>query len=344
MADSNIFEDIMKEITRGLSGDSKKDVDYLQEQMEMYKDHEYGKEIIRACGRLIYEVIPDEKKKELEQFLGNDAAGFEAALEEVRFNHYKKNYDKALKLIEDMVEKYEKLDMFADDSVSEYHTFREPMEEIVYRRTAEPQKELRRATIDYSELYLQYGSILFEFQRWEDAEKALAKAMRWNPTYANLAFEHAETFKTRGLLEEYKDLTMDIFKIAFRPKAMARCYRNLSYYFIEKKEYEVAASCLLYSTQYENSEMVSSELYYISQMTGKIIKPSEEELGKCFEKYEIPFGPNPEFVQIAYAYGKQFYEQGDMETAAYFLEIVLGFVDDEEVRQMYEDAKEKCSN
>ena len=68
MADNNIFEDIMKEITRGLSGDSKKDVDYLQEQMEKYKDHEYGKEIIRAYGRLIYEVIPDEKRRNWNNF------------------------------------------------------------------------------------------------------------------------------------------------------------------------------------------------------------------------------------------------------------------------------------
>ena len=344
MAENSIFEDIMKEITRGLTGDSKKDIDYLQEQMEKYKDHEYGKEIVRACGRLVYASIPDEKKEELERVLKNDAAGFDAALEEVRFNHYKKDYDKALKLIEDMVKKYEELDMFADDEVSEYHTFREPMEEIVYRRIAEPQKDLRHATIDYAALYLQYGSILFEFQRWDDAEKALAKAMHWNPTYANLAFEHAETYKARGLLEEFKTLTMDIFKIAFRPAALARCYRNLSYYFIEKKEYETAACCLIYSTQYENTEMVSSELYYISQMTGKVLQPSGEELEKCFEKNEIPFGPIPEFIQIGYSYGKHFYEQGDMETAAYFLEIALGFVDDEEVKKMYEDAKAKCNN
>lgn len=102
------FEEIMKEITSGLTGDPKQDMSYLQEQMEKYKDHEYGKEIIRACGRLLYKAMPDDMKEEIAGVIDKDAKGFDAALEEIRFNIYKKEYDKALKLMEAMVEKYEK--------------------------------------------------------------------------------------------------------------------------------------------------------------------------------------------------------------------------------------------
>ena len=42
------FEKIMQEITSGLTGDGEKDIQYLMEQCEKYKDHEIdGKKIVR---------------------------------------------------------------------------------------------------------------------------------------------------------------------------------------------------------------------------------------------------------------------------------------------------------
>ena len=155
MAENKDFETIMKDITRGLVEDSEANMKYLHEQCEKYKDHEYGKEIVRACGRLMYEIIPEDKKTELDKAIGKDKMGFDATLEEIRFNIYKKDYDKALKLAEDMVHKYEKMDLFASDAVSEYFCFGEPMEEILYSHYNEPQKDIRRAQVDYAGLYMQ---------------------------------------------------------------------------------------------------------------------------------------------------------------------------------------------
>ena len=75
MADNKDFDSIMHEITRGLSGDANTDIAYLKEQMKAYKDHEMGKEIIRACARLMYDLMPDDKKKDLEQVISNNASG-----------------------------------------------------------------------------------------------------------------------------------------------------------------------------------------------------------------------------------------------------------------------------
>ncbi len=52
--DNQSFDSIMRGITSGLTGNSKVDLAYLQEQMEKYKDHEMSKEILRACGRIMY--------------------------------------------------------------------------------------------------------------------------------------------------------------------------------------------------------------------------------------------------------------------------------------------------
>lgn len=60
MNDTRTFHQIMDDITSKLTGDPKKDIPYLNQQSELYKDHEYAKEILRACGRLIYEVMPED--------------------------------------------------------------------------------------------------------------------------------------------------------------------------------------------------------------------------------------------------------------------------------------------
>ncbi len=341
MSDKKSFETIMQGISSGLTGDYDKDLEYLKEQSDKYKDHEFGKEILRAIGRMMYEMLPDDRKKDLDEALGRDMKGIDAALEEVRFNIYKKDFDKALRLIEDTVKEQETTPMFEDDSVSEYHNFREPMEEILYGEIDHPEKTLRSATINYAEMYMLYGCILVELKRLDEAEIALKKAMKWNPVAANIAFEHAETMKMRGRIEDFLDCSKKIYKYAFRPADLARCYRNLSYYFVEKKEFETAVCCLLFSTQFEKHDLVQSELYYISQVSGKMYNPTEEDLNKCFEDNEIPLGPNVEILKIAYGYGRHFYESENMDAAAYFLSIFANFINDEEANKMLEDAKAK---
>lgn len=53
------YDQIMKQITSGLTGDREADLSYIKVQMDRYKDHKYATEILRACGRIMAELIPD---------------------------------------------------------------------------------------------------------------------------------------------------------------------------------------------------------------------------------------------------------------------------------------------
>ena len=48
-----VFDDVMMEITRGLTGDREHDIPYLQEKCRQYRGHVSAREILRACGRLV---------------------------------------------------------------------------------------------------------------------------------------------------------------------------------------------------------------------------------------------------------------------------------------------------
>ena len=99
------YDEIMREITKGLTGDISDDMPYLKEQMEKYKDHELATEILRACGRLMFELIPQDKKEELGKVIGNEIKAVESTLDEIRYNVYKNNFETAMKLSEALVEK-----------------------------------------------------------------------------------------------------------------------------------------------------------------------------------------------------------------------------------------------
>lgn len=73
--ENNDFDRIMKEITSGLTGDAMKDIEYLMGQVEKYQDHEYNMEIMRACNRIIYDLMPEDVKSEFSDALNKDLQG-----------------------------------------------------------------------------------------------------------------------------------------------------------------------------------------------------------------------------------------------------------------------------
>lgn len=336
MANNKDFDQLMHEITSGLTGDNKTDLAYLQEKCEAYKNHELGKEIIRACARMMYDMIPDDKKAELDKLIGNDAAGTNSILEEVRFNIYKKNYDKALSIMEPLVNKFDEAQPFQDDQVSEYRIFDETFEEILYGFLYRPEKDIRHAPVPLTEVYLLYGSLLVELNRISDAQEALKKALHWNPVSFKITSEYMETFKMTGDLDSFFKLTVDAFKIAFRPPHVARCYRNLGYYFVEKELYSEAIACYLLSLQFEKeSRQVQSELYYINSKTGgKIKQPSMTEVRQYAEKYGFPLGADDDILGLSFSYGKYFYQEKKTEAAKYFFGITYDLTDDDEIKKI----------
>ena len=340
-----VYDEIMQEITAGLSGDSKKDFKYLKKQCDKYKDSEYGREIVRACGRLMATLLTDEQKAEISKAMNNHDLGIEATLEEVRFNQYQKNFDKALSLLEPLVRKAEEMNengMFSDDKVSEYYCFDSLMEEILYSYYTKPEKDLRHSDIGYAKIYTQYGSLLIDLERWDDAQKALEKAREWDPASAYVIFELCETYKHKKQLDLYFDTMKDAFKYAYEPKTVARCYRNLGWYFVEKELYDEAMAVYVMSLQYEQSDFVGSEMYYISQKTGKTVsQPTLEDIKKVADKYGFPVGAHKDVVGIAYSMGRQALEADNKDMALFFLGIVYSLTEADEVGELLKKLNEE---
>lgn len=329
------YDEILEEIKAGLTGDAKADIQYLKEQSDKYKDHELAQEILRACGRMMANCLPEEAKEEFNKLVRKEELNVESVLDEMHYAVYKKDFQRALDVIEPLVDKADNNPMFQDDSVSVYFTFGEFFEELIYDQVNHPEKDVRKAEFPFANIYLNHGSLLVELGRFEEANITLKKALRWNPVNMGIRNEYMETLKRMGKLEEYFELAVESFNYAFRAKDVGRCFRNLGWYFVEKQMYKEAIGVCLLSTHYDHdSNSAQGEMYYIQQMDPSAKEPTVEELKEIAEKYGFPTGPAMIVLQTAFAYGKHFAENGMFEGAKYCWGILYELTGDEEIKAM----------
>lgn len=204
-----------------------------------------------------------------------------------------------------------------------------------------PERHLRRTEIPFDVIYWQHGSLLFEQKRYLESKEILEKALRWNPSSVKIILEYMETYKVLGEIETFFNLAKESFKYAFRAEYIARCYRNLGYYFIEKGLWKEASGCYLLSLQFEEDNKTAlSELGYIqSEAPEGFTKPTFDDIKKYLEEYDLPLGADAGVIEMAYAQGASFFEKGEKEGVLYCLHIVYELTDDTAIKEIIDDLK-----
>ena len=337
-----IFDEIMAEITAGLTGNPEDDKQYLILQIDKYKKNEYANEIARAIGRILYKLLSNEERKEVCQIFDNLTLGIETSLEEAEFQMYKNNYNKALEIIEPLIAKIEEKGWYKSDSVSDYRCFDNIFEEIIYKEIFKPSKDVRKIPENYTKAYYIYGIILFELKKYNEARKILEKANEYNPVSTDVLFELSETYKVKQEWDGYLRINNDCLKYAYSSKALARCYRNYGFYFIEKTNYDMAAMLFFLSMNYdEDSKMAQSELLYISKKTGEMPHPTSiENTMKLLKIHNIQSGANQLILGLAYSIAKVAQESKNNNMAKNFYEIFYDLTKDDEIKNIIDSLDE----
>ncbi|MBR4164309.1 MAG: hypothetical protein IKR11_12365 [Solobacterium sp.] len=323
------FHQIMSEITKKLTGNPKEDYAYLTGEMEKYKDHPLNKEIIRAIGRMIADLVSDEA---FQKAILKDVQSYEALLEEVRMNMYQKEFGKAFQLIAPIIQKTDQTKPFQDDTVSEYHDFNNLLEEVLYQSVFNPHKDLRQTPFPFSELYGLYGMILIELQKLNEAETALKESLRWNPFNALFRFEYIEIFKMKKDYDTFKKLTCESFQYLYERQFLAKAYRNLGYYFIENNMYTEASALYHYSLLFEQSDNARNELLYIYHSGHKPQKElSMEQLDDLAYDFDFPLYPDETIVKAILFLGHELYIDQQYSSAREVLTIAYKLTEHKEI-------------
>lgn len=324
------FQETINEIFKGLSGDNEKDLKYLKNQMDKHKDDENATEIIRALGRKIFELLPDDAKAELNQIIGNEVYTINSTVEEARFQLSQNNPQKAEELLQSAIDSIPL--EFKDDEECGYFCFEDALEITIFAISEKYQKTIRKATYDFAQIYFMYAYSLIENHKVDEAEEALKTALKWNPVSTTIIGELTEVYKLKKDYDNYLYWSKMLIKYASSSKMLARGYRNIAYYYCDIEDYEKSAAIYYFSRAFEESKQVTSELFYISEQLGKLPEaPKPEYIKKLFRQEDIQYGASDFVIGAAYQIFKSCLENGDKKSAIYYLYVVYDLTNDEAI-------------
>ena len=324
------FQDTINEIFKGFSGDREADLKYLKEQMDKHKNDENATEIIRALGRKIFELLPDEAKTELNQIIGNEVDTINSTVEEAKFQLSKNNPAKAEELLKSAIDSipFE----FKDDEECGYFCFHNALEMAIFAISEKYEKTMRKATYNFAEIYYMYAYSLIENKKLDEAEDALKTALKWNPVSTAIMGELSEIYKQKKDYDNYLYWSKRIIQYASSSKMLARGYRNIAYYYCDIGEYKKSAAIYYFSRAFEESKQVTSELFYISEQLGRLPEaPNPESIKELFEQEDIQYGASDFVIGAAYQISKSCIENNDQENALYYLYVVYDLTHDESI-------------
>ncbi len=332
------YDQIIQEITERLTGDWETDINYLRNETEKYEEFPEGLEIIRGIGGLIFEIMPEDSKNELEFSIKNDQLHLSNKLLEIQNKIQNNDLDEAEKLVVKFLPDER---MFQNDETSVYYTFRNPIEELFYKEKFKPKKSIRIAPFPYNEIYQFYVYLLVEKSQYENAFKFIDCALNRNPLFSEILFEKAEIYKKQGNLEEFRATTIQCLDLIYTSMQMGRYFRNLGYYFIEKQKWDAAICSYLMSINWNNDEMAQGQLAYISQKTGINIRANDYK--NCFEileKEDVQQSPNVLWIDIALAIAESENGKEDLDLAQFCYAIIYDLTGDKEVLETIQACEE----
>lgn len=331
-----MYEEIMNEIKSNLGSNEELNKKYLSSQIEVYKDHPYNKEIIKEISRLMWDCLSESQKQEFAD-ISNKENPIMDILNDIYYDIEEENYETPLKKLEKFMESFPSI--FEDYKVNEYHFFTNPLEEMIFRKYIGLKKELRYIPDNQPllDLYYVYGFLLLESQQYDKAEEYLKKAIKINPVSSRIILELTEIYKVHTYtFNEYFIRTCDALQYAYYPQDIARCYRNLGYYYIEENQMETALALLIYSMEYEANPLAYTEINYIQS------NDFELTLDECIEIIEsknIQVGVNPFVLECFDELISEYGENKLYNQLLYFLELKFDITKDEKIIEKINDIK-----
>ena len=229
----------------------------------------------------------------LEDIIKNDIKSLEEKIKNLPDLIYQKKYLEAKKLLTDYIKKVSlllKTRVYSFNNAQEYYfsTYKIKDKDIVW------------TPYSISFAYNKLAWIANEEKAYSKAREYCDKAIYFNPMGVVYYFEKAASYKLQKDLEGMIEIIRSSYDYIFHHNDLAGYYRCLGYYYVEKKEYELAYACYLLSLYYDNkNKNALNEIEYIKQQVNKPrYKITLEEALEILDKNHIPLSIKEENKEI----------------------------------------------
>lgn len=185
----------------------------------------------------------------------------------------------------------------SDDSSlpKEYHSFLNPLEEILFYQYIGLKNEL--GYIPFNEplfdLYYIYGTLLLEYDNYAKAEEYLLKALRINPVSSKTILSLADIYKSKTrTYNRFFLYNVDALKFAYKNEDIARAYRNFGFFYVEENQLDIATAFYDFSLNFDFNKQAFRELEYIKSR-GINTEMDRKDAERIIESKSIQIGVNP---------------------------------------------------
>ena len=177
----------------------------------------------------------------------------------------------------------------------EYHSFLNPLEEILFYKYIGLENEL--AYIPFNEpifdLYYIYGTLLLENDDFAKAEEYLLKALRINPVSSKTILSLADIYKSKTrTYNRFFLYNVDALKFAYKNEDIARAYRNFGFFYVEENQLDIAAVFYDFSLNFDFNRQAFRELEYLKSR-GINTEIDRKDAENVIESKKIQVGVNP---------------------------------------------------
>ena len=340
-------EEILKEIKGGLTGEIKKDMDYLQVCLKRYNKHEdleERKAIVRGIQGMMFKVSPQETEKFARANMTVMQKMYKEILDKALKYSRERNADKVIEVLEPVLKKIEEENPYVNDDSSEYLVFAQPMEKAIYAYKFKNDKTAYTPIEPLPDFYFLYGVAKKVNGDNDAAIDALEKALRWNPVACGIYLELADYIRESGDTDKFMELNEKAFGYAYAPADLARCYSAFGRFYFERGRMDTAIACM------QMSFMMVKDNPFAKILLGELqknveadkLKPMKiEEVAETLKRNNLPEMPDKDVVGIAYTYATKYAEANNHNAAAYYYQIVYGLTRDDKIKGLL-DEQEKA--
>ncbi|WP_298533755.1 type IV pilus biogenesis/stability protein PilW [uncultured Methanobrevibacter sp.] len=220
----------------------------------------------------------------------------------------------------------------SDDSSlpKEYHSFLNPLEEILFYQYIGLKNELEYIPFDEPlfDLYYIYGTLLLEYDNYSKAEEYLLKALRINPVSSKTILSLADIYKSKTrTYNRFFLYNVDALKFAYKNEDIARAYRNFGFFYVEENQLDIAAVFYDFSLNFDFNKQAFRELEYIKSR-GINTEMDRKDAERIIESKSIQIGVNPFILDTLKIICADLEKRNHYRGALYFYRILYDLTKD----------------
>lgn len=225
--------------------------------------------------------------------------GYNEKIMDVRNDINNRNYEIAISKLENMLKESNVKEV--EDEKNTYYTFGNYAEEAIFNYIYKSKKQNIYPEQNISEIYYYLGFINIDLKNYDLAVEYLDKALKWNPINISAMFEKATVFRMKGNLDRNRAEIEKTFIFIYNSSYLAKFYRELGWYYVERKIYDLGNALYTYSNYFYKTNNAENELKYIAQQENRDVRYTPiAEINQYLKDYNIPINFNRSIVNCIF--------------------------------------------